>query len=143
MKDAFGGSFMLKIMITFFVIFICFMTVAINYAKVFKIKNNVINILERSTVSNYNEAVIKIDEYLYDIGHVYSSANSVYAKLQNNCEEQGGDLTDHGVCIVSVVDGNDYYYKVTAYFVIDFPMFRLGTMVPIMGETKVLRDRRI
>lgn len=141
MKDAFGGSFMLKIMITFFVIFICFMTVAINYAKTFRIKNNVINMLERSTVSNFKSTVTEIDEYLASIAYSYPAVN--YPKVQENCEKQGGDLTDRGVCIVSVIDGNDYYYKVTAYIVLDFPMFELGTVVPIMGETKVLRDRRI
>lgn len=136
MKDAFGGAFILRIMLVFFVVFICFMTVAINFAKTFRIKDNVINILERSNFSSMDLAVTSIDEYLRGIS--YSYPGSRYTKVQRNCNTQGGTLTDYGVCIVKKASDTYTYYKVTAYIVMEFPLFNVGTVIPISGETKIL-----
>ena len=51
MRESFGGAFMLKLVIVFIVVYISFMAVAINYAKAFRVKNNVINILEQHQFS--------------------------------------------------------------------------------------------
>ena len=48
MRESFGGAFMIKLVLVFIVIYITFMAVAIDYAKVFRVKNNVINILEQN-----------------------------------------------------------------------------------------------
>lgn len=136
MKDAFGGSFILRIMLIFFVVFICFMTVAINFAKTFRIKNNVINILERSRYSSFEEAEASIDTYLKKI--YYSYPKDRYPNVEKNCKSQGGNLTDYGVCIVTNQSSKNFYYKVTAYIVMDFPLFDVGFVIPITGETKLL-----
>ena len=44
MRDAFGGVFMIKLALIFIIIYVSFMAVAINYAKAFRVKNQVINI---------------------------------------------------------------------------------------------------
>lgn len=38
MRDAFGGAFMIKVMLIFLGIYIAFMAVALNYAKAFRVK---------------------------------------------------------------------------------------------------------
>ena len=78
--------------------------------------------------------------------------------IEDNCKNAGGMKTDHGACIVTyknlinsdrvdqsddanVTNFNDVksvYYKVITYVVVDFPLFHLGTVIPISGETKVI-----
>ena len=40
MRDAFGGAFLIKVMLIFLGIYVAFMAVALNYAKAFKVKKN-------------------------------------------------------------------------------------------------------
>ena len=54
MRDAIGGTFMLRILIIFIVLYIVFMCFAVSYAKTFRLKNKVIDILEQQ---GYDPAV--------------------------------------------------------------------------------------
>lgn len=142
MKDAFGGTFILYIMLVFFVIFICFLTVSINFAKAFRIKNDIVNMLERKEVKTIdNTTVDEIDKYLHDIGYSYTNMKS-----RGVCTDvDGGEtLTLRGVCVKSYHGKNDttgyVYYKVTTYIVMDFPIFHWGGVIPISGETKLIND---
>ena len=147
MKDAFGGAFMLRIMIVFFVIFISFMTIAINFAKTFRIKNNVINIIERNDVTS-GDIHQKISDYLRSVNYIYTGnsankiikhCNSVLAKspFKNDSSFPLKGYVD-GVCVVPFGDKHSYYYWVSSYMVIDSPMFSLGFAIPIVGESKIL-----
>lgn len=146
MKDAFGGTFMLNILLIFFVIFICFMTVAISITRTFRIKNNVINIIERNDVtdkSDDSEIRHKIESYLTSIKYGYGDK---YPDIIRHCnQQQQSDKFNglvkgyiNGVCLVPEGTNDDYYYKVYSYIVIDFPFFHLGTFIPIGGESKKL-----
>ena len=77
MKDAFGGSFILRIMLIFFVVFICFMTASITISKTFRIKNNIINLLERSDPMEYRNTIEKIDDYLGKVSYNYSDNKNI------------------------------------------------------------------
>ncbi len=149
MKDAFGGAFMLKIMIIFFVIFISFMTVAINFAKTFRIKNNVINIIERNDVTSV-EIQDKILDYLRSASYVYSNnpqikehCDSIMAKSElakDSSFPLKGDIG--GVCVVPFGSRDSYYYWVSSYMVVNSPMFSLGFAIPIVGESKILVSQK-
>ncbi len=154
MKDAFGGSFILRIMLVFFVVFICFMTASITISKTFRIKNNIINMLERTDPKEFYNTKTKIDDYLRKVSYNYGNNK----KIEDSCKKSGGVKTENGACIVTyknlissdnVESSNDanamnfdnvksVYYKVTAYVVVDFPLFHLGTVIPISGESKVI-----
>lgn len=154
MKDAFGGSFILRIMLVFFVVFICFMTASITISKTFRIKNNIINMLERSDPREYDNIKTKIDDYLRKVSYNYGNNKNI----EDSCKKSGGVKTENGVCIVTyknlissdnVESSNDknvtsfdnvksVYYKVITYVVVDFPLFHLGTVIPISGETKII-----
>ena len=146
MKDAFGGAFMLRILIVFFVVFVCFMTVAVSYVRVYRIKNNVISILERD--DGQPVAVEKIGRYVTASGYGYANDERVGDDCTKRAVENSGTSqapirgNAFGVCIIpygEVIDGiYKYHYQVTAYIVLDFPLFHLGTVVPISGETRPL-----
>ncbi len=54
MRDAFGGSFMIKLLIVFIVLYISFTAIALNYAKAFKVKNKVIQYIEDNEITDIN-----------------------------------------------------------------------------------------
>lgn len=135
MREAFGGTFMIKLALIFIIIYVSFMAVAINYAKAFRVKNGVINIVEQYQYSGSptDTAIQKIDDYLADIGYDYSSSKS---QLQGHCS--GGNFIDRGVCIVNKGDTDNPYYKVTTYIYIELPFFQINMTIPISGETKII-----
>lgn len=52
MRDAFGGTFMIQILLVFIIIYVGFIGIAINYGRAFRIKNSIIDFLEENQISN-------------------------------------------------------------------------------------------
>lgn len=141
MREAFGGAFTIKLMLIFLAIYIAFIAVALNYAKAFRVKNRIIDIIEQ------NEG---IDSYIDTkegsvIGDINSYLNTVsyYVNLANikNNNTENINCYDRGYCIEEttgpVTDGlTSKYYKVTTYININFPFFKLNFNIPITGETR-------
>lgn len=141
MREAFGGAFTIKLMLIFLAIYIAFIAVALNYAKAFRVKNKIIDIIEQ------NEG---IDSYIDTkegsvIGDINSYLNTVsyYVNLANikNNNTENINCYDRGYCIeettAPVSDGiTSKYYKVTTYININFPFFKLNFNIPITGETR-------
>ena len=48
MRDAFGGAFSIKLMLIFLILYVSFICVAINYARAFRVKNEIIKFIENS-----------------------------------------------------------------------------------------------
>ena len=148
MKDAFGGVFMLRILIIFFVVFVSFMTVAVSYVRVYRIKNNVISMLERD--DSDDAATDVIEPYLAKVNYQYTNNENVKGECSNRINSEKKQFEDstvkgsniRGVCVVPYISEKDgiyyYHYQVTAYIVLDFPLFNFGTVLPISGETRTL-----
>lgn len=145
MKDAFGGTFMLRVLIVFFVIYISIMTVAIGFSKAFRVKNNVVNILENPTYQNDDVSKCKagdtgndicgtIDKYLSSVSYNYTNNDTLIKK----CADADGIYISRGICISEIVSNDKKYYKVASYFVISAPFFKIDITAPIKGETKVI-----
>lgn len=139
MRESFGGAFMINLVLIFIVIYISFMAVAVNYAKAFRVKNNVINILEQYQYSgggSAEDAIIKVKDYLPKVPYNMAGNQSV----ENNCinQTEGSPyFVDNGVCIVNMSGtSNPKYFKVITYISIDFPFFNIHMTIPITGETK-------
>lgn len=143
MRESFGGAFMIKLVLVFIVIYISFMAVAINYAKAFRVKNNVINILEQNQFKLGDDITV-IDGYLAKVPYDLYNNTSVKSNCNNTefgSKKENTVLTNRGVCITQFSDDktNDVYYKVTSYISIEFPFFDIYMTLPISGETKVIR----
>lgn len=143
MRDAFGSTFMFKLIIIFIVFYVSFMTIAVSYAKVFRIKNEVINILEQyqfdsNNLSEWNNIVNgKVDPYLSSFGYKYTDNETI----RENCTKKGGKLSNNGVCVVRNdldTKGRSVYYNVVVYLVISFPVFSQDFVVPITGESATI-----
>ncbi len=71
MREAFGGIFMIRLMLVFIVIYVAFAALSLNYAKAFKIKNSVISYIEENDVQDFcNESKLK------DLGDILDGYNS-------------------------------------------------------------------
>lgn len=142
MRESFGGAFMIKLVLVFIVVYISFMAVAINYAKAFRVKNQVINILEQTKFNGSKSSEEVVDNYLKKVN--YNLSDNI-EKIEKKCNEQAESLgkteivvSEYGVCLISMSDSNDSprYYTVTTYITIDFPFFNISMILPIIGETK-------
>lgn len=141
MDHGFGGMFMIRILIVFVFIYIMFIGIALNIAKVYRIKNGVINILEQEQFSGPGDESrvlgndTRLTNYLADIPYV------VYPSLvEKHCKGATGqnEWNDYstGVCIIRKGSSDSYHFKVYVYMVVDFPLFGLNKLhIPVSGET--------
>lgn len=142
MRESFGGAFMIKLLLVFIVIYISFMAIAVNYAKTFRVKNNIINILEQNQYNSNNSASIntirtKIEEYVKNVPYTIDLKEE-RNDLRNQCNNVGQQYM-HGVCITPQQrDQKKAYYKVTVYISLDLPFFEIHMTVPVSGETKTI-----
>lgn len=142
MRESFGGAFMIKLVLIFIVIYISFMAVAINYAKAFRIKNRIIDILEQNQyVGNKDtDTIYKIENFLKNSSYNYVDNDSI----NDHCKNEGGyDPTKMGICIVDKEESDPEgeqrkHFKVITYISISFPIFKIYMTVPISGETKTI-----
>ncbi len=142
MRDVVGSSFMFRILIIFIVMFIVFMCFTVAYAKTFRLKNRVIDILEQSQyqgdTSDWKSIALEtVDDYLAT--NAYDYPGDDHAQISNHCANVGGNLTDNGACIVNKdVDENSRYYQVYVYICFWFPLFNWEIVMPVGGETDVI-----
>lgn len=133
MRDAFGGAFLIKLMIIFFAIYISFIAIALSYAKAFRVKDTIVNYIEENEGYS-NDVYEQIDDYVSSVGYYVSSVGP------DSSTKYGEGCTGRGYC-VSEMFSDEYrgtYYKVTTFIEIVFPFFGINITVPISGETRVV-----
>ena len=138
MRDAVGGTFMIKLLLIFLAVYTVFIAIAINYAKAFNVKNKVINIIEQSEGVDYNDVsdasvIGQINTYMNDIHYGINTSS-----VEKKCIGYDYINTERGYCISKVenYDSSASYYRVTTFVTISVPIVRLEFTVPIKGETR-------
>ena len=135
MRDAFGGTFMLKLIVVFVVFYVSFATIAVNYAKIFRLKNRVIDIIEQYQLDLSNEKSWDteiVDDFLSE--NVYNVGNN--QGVQDDCKGRNGRLTRNGVCVSQGDINLGNYYDITLYMVVQLPILDVNFAIPIGGHTK-------
>lgn len=134
MRDAFGGAFFIKIMLIFFAIYISFIAIALNYAKAFRVKNNIINIIEERESYNIDVQNL-VDDYVASMNYYVTSVgpNGSSTSSSEGCRGRG-------YCVRSMYSDTlrGTYYKVTTFIEISFPFFGINITVPVTGETRLV-----
>lgn len=138
MRDAFGGTFMIKLMLIFLAIYIAFIAVALNYAKAFRVKNKIIDIIEQNEgIDDYNDTngvLGDINNYLGQVSYYVLLDNIEASNTENyHCYKNGYCIEEHSIKVNNI---DTKYYKVTTYIRINFPFFGLNFTIPIQGETR-------
>lgn len=131
MRDAFGGAFMIKLMLIFLVIYVCFIAIALNYAKAFKAKNGIIDYIERYEGFN-NTSETLINTYLVNMKYYVASQSGQTAQYS---KQTGATCYDLGYCIENYTDGSGSNYIVATF--IEVRILGLSFTVPIKGEVRI------
>lgn len=131
MRDAFGGAFMIKLMLIFLVIYVCFIAIALNYAKAFKAKNGIIDYIERYEGFN-NTSETLINTYLVNMKYYVASQSGRTAQYS---KQTGSTCYDLGYCIENYTDGSGSNYIVATF--VEVRILGLSFTVPIKGEVRI------
>jgi hypothetical protein len=144
MREAIGGTWIFSIVIVFIVLFSSYLALSINYSKAFKVKNGIINIIEKDEgISGTSTG--EISTYLSNIGYnVYGSCDT--SNGEKGYENSTGEFTTkYKYCVTTISpntnENNDLpktYFKVTVFFRIDLPILGSIFVFPITGETKAI-----
>lgn len=127
MREAIGGTLLIKLVMFFVVIYVCFLGVAVNYSITFRVKNQIINLIE--SYEGYENAKSHIEAYIADVG--YYKTTVVDVSLDDaECV--------NGYCIESIDAVRGTYYRVTTYVTFDFPIVGKFTNFPVKGESRVV-----
>lgn len=141
MKDAVGGSLLLNLVIIFTSVVILLFVGIMSYSKAYKVKNKIIEIIERN--EGYAGVADEIHEELKKVGYKVSSGtiNSEKCKKDSSrgiCENLNTSSYQYCVCKqLSAVDSGTVYEVIT-YVQFEFPVIGDVISIPVKGETKVL-----
>lgn len=131
MREAIGSSLLFNLIIVFIVLMIAFLAGSLSYSKAFKVKNRIIDIIEKNE-GYTDESKKEINESLGNMGYRVSS--------DKNCgpDDISGN-TSYEYCVYEYTQKEgSKYYKVTTYMYFDIPVIGGLLHFPVSGETKIL-----
>lgn len=167
MKESIGGTWLFGLVIAFVVMFTTFVSVSTNYSRCFKIKDDILAIIEYyhgvndRSISAINEMIVSIgysstgdcptDDggcwFGFNSGELnarYSATDVNYCIAKNVITKKVQKNTDGGGRFSSaVIDGaighpESAYYQVIVFFRLDWPILNQIMNINIDGETSVI-----
>ena len=143
MRDAFGGVFMFRLMLVFIVIYVAFTAISFKYAKSFKIKNSVIDVIEQNQVLDlenfFSEGsgrnVAKIDNIL-DMAQYNITCEDVVknGNLNNGQIVFGGSAIGYCYRGVIITENSEKTTPSTKYYnVYTYVNWELGAMNMVLA----------
>ena len=147
MRDAIGQVFALQIILAFVLLINGYMAYSVNYTRAFRVKNQIVNIIEQYEGLPNDEAIDKINEYVDRMTYTASNQQINNFKNDNPTAECPGY---NGWCYiahdVSTTGGdgemNGTYYSVVTFVNIDIPVINnligLGNFLQVGGETRTI-----
>ena len=108
MREGIGGVWLTQLIILFILIFVAFLALSLNYTKAFKVKNELLTIIEK------REGLTTGDDGSIAIIYNYLKSNGYF--VTHACPEGSygiRDLNNQSVNLVSKNDRTPYYYCVT------------------------------
>ena len=153
MRDAVGGTFMIRVFLIFLATYIVFIGIALNYAKAFSVKNKVIDIIEQNEgISSFtsDDTLDQIGTYLNNMHYGSNFGDNIddskcYTSVSNTYEKENIYYINNashgkGYCIaVNTFDDGKYtseYYQVVTFVNIYIPLVELNYLIPVKGETR-------
>lgn len=135
MKEAIGTSFVFTLIMTFVGILIFMFVSSIAYTKGFKVRNKIIDLIERHE-GYTDEAVAEIDENLSSIG---------YRIVKKECKPKRGNQpikkSDYNYCVYEYDVEKGKYYGVTVFIHFDIPLIGDFVEIPLYGESRLVFDK--
>ena len=151
MKEVYGSTWTLQLMIGFILLFMAFLTLMISFSRVAKIKNEVLTIIEKYNGVN-NTSIKLVNSYLNASGY------NITGRCENTGEMRAvNNLSDNS--IVNPSSGEKYYYciekeansrdniittinyEITLFYKFDIPILGDIATFTVKGKTIDLIDR--
>ena len=140
MKEGIGGTFMIYVLLIFLAVYITFLAVAFNYARAFRVKNKVIDIIEQNEgIEDYNDisdssVLGQIDTYLGDVSYIVNGIDDTFCSGYDYVNKTRGYCIDE--YSISIDGSYTKYYKVKTFIRLEIPFMNLGFTIPVKGETR-------
>jgi len=117
MREAIGGTMLMYIVLIFLIVYIFFMAVVINYGRVFRVKNTLINYIENAEGLKTDDDLKNMGDYARELGYT-GSVHLCYTEGNNNMT----------------------YYSVMLYASFQLPLVNNSLNISIAGETSGIRN---
>lgn len=151
MRDAFGGVFMIRLMLVFVFVFVTFTAISLNYAKAFRVKNTIIDFVEQEelmsleTLSKDSNRLAKLDKILDDANY-NKECQTGYSNSIVTEETTGDKKYCHNGIIIErksgLVDRRTIVYNVYTYA--DWNLGQAFNMILTLGgkraNSKYVKD---
>lgn len=138
MRESYGNSLLIIIMMVFVFFIVCFTAVIVNFAKTFRIKNQVINYVEQCQYgyggvnsSTSQNCIAQIDAYLINAGY-----NRTLGRQTSSCPNSTTTKWYNGYCIEQLGTSDEPYYKVIVYVTVTVPFLVENFTLPVSGESR-------
>lgn len=169
MRDAIGSTWLLGIIMAFMILFIGYISIAINLAKSFQVKNDIVTMVENNegySRGHDDELEEKIKAYLSNRG--YSNHGLINNRQKFECVVDGNPLcssdcmirNDANQCEVFIQksvepikqnnrsDGQvdptgtnaKTIYRITTFFKLDIPAIDVALTFPVSSDTRAIFD---
>lgn len=140
MSDATGQAGLMGIMLSIIAIIIVLLAGSIAYSKAFRVKNRIIDAIEKQ--NGYNSvAKTNIDKTLGDIGYKTIDRSKYLSYCPTNkftgFTLETNQYPGYLYCIYKKSSG-EKYYKVVSFMYFDIPFIGSHLLIPVTGETKIL-----
>ncbi len=158
MKESISNAFLFNIIIIFVIIMIAFFVGSLSYSKAFKVKNKIVEEIEKEGENStdpataYTRAEDDITEWLNagDDGNGIGYRPKTNAVSGVRCNNDRGTLvsqsSDYQYCVYMIntcTNGREnkcgVYYRVTAYMFFDIPIIGDMIQIPVSGETMIFQ----
>ena len=151
MRDAIGQVFALQVILAFVLLINGYMAYSVNYTRAFRVKNQIVNIIEQYEGLPNDEAMAKIGSYVD--GMTYRVPQTLINNFRNRYASNSDDgevSCQDGWCYIAHDvrttggDGemNGTYYSVVTFVNIDIPVINnligLGDFLSVSGETRTI-----
>lgn len=140
MKEAIGTTFVFNLIMIFTGIMIALLVGSIAYSKCFKIRNRMIDIIEK--YNGYtNEAKLEIEENLSAIGYrIVNKACPSQVRSKDAVERMTlmEPQSNYHFCVYQTSTNRGVYYGVLVYMHFDIPIIGDWFEIPVYGETKTI-----
>ena len=153
MKESLANSYVFSVILVIVGICSSLIIVSMNYSKVFKMKNRVIEIIEKHGTYNNTTVMTEIDNFLRDAGYPPRQTTDKCPKGRGTSGSASLSDSDAGVdaintlknyryCIYKFKTAKGSYYSVVLYMNLEFPLIGefIKLELPMYGDTKIIFD---
>ncbi len=142
MKDAVGGSLLLNLVVIFTSVVILFFAGILAYSKAYKVKNKIIEVIERNDGDVNPNVLNEINNELTNVGYRVIGSAPDRTKCENDSSRRtcttNLNTSTFNYCICQHGSANASVFEVITYVQFEFPVIGDILTFPVKGETKVL-----